>query len=162
MKNQRCHCSYMLASLIPSRICLDMSWHVQCPLDGNCWSTTWDELNKFTSNRGTNSRKKNSDLSSMCIWIVQIKLVCIHIYIWININYQIDIYIYWVWPPHSNSDHQDYYIFSRGSQPKPSFPTVTGRGPYPICIYINKLCKLYPTSYDVSFFWFVFFPTLVE
>ena len=21
----------------------------------------------------------------------------------------------WVWPPHSNSDHQDYYIFSRGS-----------------------------------------------
>ena len=23
--------------------------------------------------------------------------------------------IYWVWPPHSNSDHQDYYIFSRGS-----------------------------------------------
>ena len=37
----------------------------------------------------------------------------------------------WMWPPHSNSDHQDYYIFSRGSQPKPSFPTVTVRGPYP-------------------------------
>ena len=35
----------------------------------------------------------------------------------------------WMWPPHSNSDYQDYYIFSRGSQPKPSFPTV--RGPYP-------------------------------
>ena len=37
-----------------------------------------------------------------------------------------------MWPPHSDSDHQDYYIFSRGSQPKPSFPTVTVRGPYPI------------------------------
>ena len=21
----------------------------------------------------------------------------------------------WVWPPHSNSDHQDYYIFNRES-----------------------------------------------
>ena len=47
------------------------------------------------------------------------------------------IYIlYWVWPPHSNSDQQDYYIFSRGSQPKPSFPTVAVRGPYPNYIYI--------------------------
>ena len=25
------------------------------------------------------------------------------------------IYIPWMWPPPSNSDHQDYYIFSRGS-----------------------------------------------
>ena len=24
-------------------------------------------------------------------------------------------HICWVWPPHSNSDHRDYYIFSRGS-----------------------------------------------
>ena len=31
--------------------------------------------------------------------------------------------IIWVWPPHSNSYHQDYYIFSRGSQPKPAFAT---------------------------------------
>ena len=23
--------------------------------------------------------------------------------------------MFWVWPPHSNSDHQDYYIFSRAS-----------------------------------------------
>ena len=23
--------------------------------------------------------------------------------------------IYWVWPPHSNSDHQDYYMFNRES-----------------------------------------------
>ena len=29
----------------------------------------------------------------------------------------------WVVPPPSNSHHQDYYIFSRGSQPKPSFAT---------------------------------------
>ena len=25
--------------------------------------------------------------------------------------------IYWMWPPHSNSDHQDFYIFSRGPHP---------------------------------------------
>ena len=31
--------------------------------------------------------------------------------------------IIWVVPPPSNSHHQDYYIFSRGSQPKPSFAT---------------------------------------
>ena len=23
--------------------------------------------------------------------------------------------IYWVWPPHTNSDHQDYYMFNRDS-----------------------------------------------
>ena len=34
----------------------------------------------------------------------------------------------WVVPPPSNSDHQDYYIFSRGSQPKPSFPLLLGGG----------------------------------
>ena len=31
--------------------------------------------------------------------------------------------IAWMWPPPSNSDHQDYYMFSRESQPKPSFTT---------------------------------------
>ena len=36
----------------------------------------------------------------------------------------------WVWPPPCNSDHQDYYIFSRNPY-KPSFTTVTVRGPYP-------------------------------
>ena len=36
-----------------------------------------------------------------------------------------------MWPPPSNSAHQDSYIFSRGFQPKPSFATVIGRGPYP-------------------------------
>ncbi len=37
-----------------------------------------------------------------------------------------------VWPPPSNSHHQDYYIFSGRSQPKPSFPTgILGGGPHP-------------------------------
>ena len=31
--------------------------------------------------------------------------------------------ITWVVPPPSNSHHQDYYIFSRGSQPRTSFAT---------------------------------------
>ena len=31
--------------------------------------------------------------------------------------------VYWVCPPPSNSHHQDYFIFSRGSQPKPLFAT---------------------------------------
>ena len=35
-------------------------------------------------------------------------------------------------PSQDSSHHQDYYMFSGGSQPKPSFPTVTGRGPHPI------------------------------
>ena len=33
-----------------------------------------------------------------------------------------------IYPPPSNSHHQDYYIFSRESRPKPSFATVTGLG----------------------------------
>ena len=37
----------------------------------------------------------------------------------------------WVWPLPSNSDHQDDHIFSRESQPKPLFVTVTGRGAIP-------------------------------
>ncbi len=43
-------------------------------------------------------------------------------------------YISLVWPPPCNSDHQDYYMFGRGSRDpyKPLFATVTGRGPYPI------------------------------
>ena len=44
--------------------------------------------------------------------------------------------ICWVCPPPSNSEHQDYFIFSRGSQPKPSFATVTGREPQPMYMYI--------------------------
>ena len=35
-----------------------------------------------------------------------------------------------MWPPHSNSDHQGYYILV-GDPYKPSFATVTGRGPHP-------------------------------
>ena len=42
--------------------------------------------------------------------------------IWISIG------ISWNYPPPSNSHHQDYFIFSRESQPKPSFVTVTGWG----------------------------------
>ena len=34
----------------------------------------------------------------------------------------------WVVPPPSKSHHQDYYIFSRESQPKPSFPLLLGGG----------------------------------
>ena len=41
-------------------------------------------------------------------------------------------------PPPSNSDHQDYYIFSRDPY-KPSFATLTGRGDNPIYIYIYTL-----------------------
>ena len=54
------------------------------------------------------------------------KRAILHQLIW-----TIYINIPWVWPPPCNSDHQDYYIFNRESQPKPSFTTVTVRGPYP-------------------------------
>ncbi len=32
--------------------------------------------------------------------------------------------IYWVHPTPSNKPHQEYYVFSRESRPKPSFATV--------------------------------------
>ncbi len=47
--------------------------------------------------------------------------------------------ILWMWPPPSNSHHQEYYIFNRESQPKPSFATVTGRGPHPKNTIIRDL-----------------------
>ena len=46
-------------------------------------------------------------------------------------HHHLKIGIVWVVPPPSNSHHQDYSIFSRASQPKPSFATVTGRGDNP-------------------------------
>ena len=55
--------------------------------------------------------------------------------------------ITWVVPPPSNSDHQNYYIFSRGSQSKPSFATVTVRGPHPR-YYNYHFAKLF---FDVEF-----------
>ena len=41
--------------------------------------------------------------------------------------------MHWVWPNPNNSDHQDYYMFSRlvGDSHQPSFATVNGRGPHP-------------------------------
>ena len=39
------------------------------------------------------------------------------------LGYQLDVA-----PSQDASDHQDYYIFSRGSRTKPSFTTVTVRG----------------------------------
>ena len=44
-------------------------------------------------------------------------------------------------PPPSNSYHKDYSIFSRESQPKPSFVTVTARGPPPRYITPYSLPK---------------------
>ena len=49
-----------------------------------------------------------------------------------NSGTPLSISIPWMWPPHSNSHHQDYSIFGRESQPKPSFATgILGRGPHP-------------------------------
>ena len=48
--------------------------------------------------------------------------------IW-NHHLDLHIHIHWVWPRPSNSDHQDYYIFSRESRTKPLFATgILGRG----------------------------------
>ena len=51
---------------------------------------------------------------------------------WLVKHYSIwpDLDIHLVWPPPSNSHHQDYYIFRIGDPYKPSFATVTGRGPH--------------------------------
>ena len=37
-------------------------------------------------------------------------------------------HIDWVIPFPSNSHHQDYYMFSRGFEPNPSFATIAGKG----------------------------------
>ena len=47
----------------------------------------------------------------------------------------------WVLPPPSNSDRQDHYIFNSKSFYKPSFATVTGRGPH-----LNSMFFLLSTS----------------
>ena len=48
-------------------------------------------------------------------------------------------------PPPCNSDHQDYYTFSRGSQKNRSLSTVTGRGLYPN--YIHHPPKINNNTY---------------
>ncbi len=54
-------------------------------------------------------------------------------------------------PSQDSSHHQDYYIFSRGSQPKPSFATVTGRGDNPtynslFCWFLSFLYTFFRSS----------------
>ena len=51
-------------------------------------------------------------------------------------------------PAQDSSHHQDYSVFSRGSQPKPSFATVTGRGDNPRYTFGN--------SAFLTFFWWVY------
>ena len=46
----------------------------------------------------------------------------------------------WVFPLPSNSHHQDFQIFSTGSQPKPSFASITGKGDNPKYVVISKAC----------------------
>ena len=47
-------------------------------------------------------------------------------------------------PSQDASDHQNYYIFNRESQPKPSFTTVTVRGPHPTCNALLKCSTFSP------------------
>ena len=54
-------------------------------------------------------------------------------------------------PSQDSSHHQDYYIFSRGSQPKPSFATVAGRGDNPtytslFCWFLSFLYTFFRSS----------------
>ena len=63
---------------------------------------------------------------------MQLLLLC-----WFNAVSTNNIRI-WVVPPPSNSHHQDYYIFSRGSQPKPSFATIASwEGGQPKILELN-------------------------
>ena len=49
--------------------------------------------------------------------------------------------------PPSNSHHQDYYIFSRGSRTKPSFATLGGGQPK-IYHTVDGSEILFPTTWD--------------
>ncbi len=46
--------------------------------------------------------------------------------------------IRWVVPLPSNSDHQDYFMFSIGDSYKPSFATTTGKGDNPTDMGVSK------------------------
>ena len=55
---------------------------------------------------------------------------------------EISIWPRWVWPLPSNSDHQDYYIFSRESRNKPLFATgILGRG-HTQCTHVKKITEI--------------------
>ena len=58
--------------------------------------------------------------------------------------------MFWVVPPPSNSQHQDCYIFSRGSQPKPSFATgILGGGTTQAMLVYRRVAR-YMTHGQVS------------
>ena len=42
-------------------------------------------------------------------------------------------------PLPSNSDHEDYFMFSREFQAKPSFATITGKGAIPNTYHIHNI-----------------------
>ena len=58
--------------------------------------------------------------------------------------------VIWVVPPPSKSHHQDYSIFSRESQPKPSFPLLLGGGTTQGVI-IFKDAKSFPMAFMAFF-----------
>ncbi len=60
---------------------------------------------------------------------------------------QLILCIYWVVPPPSKSHHQDYYIFSRESRTKPSFPLLLGGGTTQ-CIYVYIFICYFPKKYS--------------
>ncbi len=48
-------------------------------------------------------------------------------------------------PAQDASHHQDCYVFSRGSRPKPSFATVTGRGDNPTYVFVPHVFTIFFT-----------------
>ena len=71
------------------------------------------------------------------------------------------VYSLGVAPSQDASDHQEYHIFSRGSQPKPSFATGILGGGHPECILLTRrgldelMTIIFPQAPPYRHFWLV-------
>ena len=84
------------------------AWHVLVAL------LSANTAGKFTISPNLSIETPKTNMESEHVPILNPKWFTNHRFFWC---------IDWVVPPPSNSQHQDCYIFSRGSQPKPSFAT---------------------------------------
>ena len=61
------------------------------------------------------------------------------------------VYVYWAVPLHSNSQHQDDFLFLVGNYHKASFATVTATGDNPRYIYIYIHIYIYKQDWPLTY-----------
>ena len=82
---------------------------------------------------------------NICIWFEFAFYTCLCFKIYISLFELSRLYICWVWPPHSNSNHQDYYMFNRESRINLHLPLLLWGG------HIQMICSLnIPRSFTLA------------